>query len=121
MSDDIHKNFKNDIEKESKKYLKSKKQYQQDKAIWEPVTNLIKSVNPISSYIDNGKNIIYLFRNVYNNFTNQKEENIYKEFLNQQSSIAQELIKNTHIENATSLIEVFKLLKEYQYKKYESF
>jgi hypothetical protein len=97
LSDDIHKNFKNDIEKESKKYLKNKKQYQQDKSIWEPVTNLIKSINPISPYVNNSKNIIYLFRNIYKNLTNQKEENEYKELLNQQSDIVSLPLNHTNL------------------------
>ena len=121
ISDSIHKNFKTDIENEVDKYLNRQQRDRDDKAIWEPIYNIIKSLNPMSSYTDNGENILYLTRNVYNKITTNKEQNNYLNFINHQDKVAKDLIKNMQIDNATSLVGVSSLLKKYIYEKYEIF
>jgi len=121
ISENLHTNFNQDIEKEAEKYLKTKKQYQEDKTIWEPIYNIIKSMNPFNPTINQGKNLIYLTRNLYNKITTQAEEDNYKYFLNDQAKIAQDLLKDTQIDNITSLIETLKLIQDYSYNKYTSF
>jgi len=121
ISESLHLNFNSDIEKEAQRYLKNKKQYQQDKAIWEPIYNIIKSLNPIVSTINKSSNLIYLTRNIYNAITNQQEEDNYKYFIKEQSKIAENLLKDTQVDNGTSLIETLKLIQDYSYNKYASF
>lgn len=121
ISESLYKNFNIDIESEANKYLKNKKQYQKDKSIWEPVYNIVKSLNPMTSYIEEGQNLIHLTRNIYNNLTSDKEENVYKHFLNDQTEIAKLIIKNTQLDNSTSLIETLKLIQNYTYEKYSNF
>lgn len=121
ISENLYKDFNIDIEKEASKYLKSKKQYQEDKSIWEPTYNIVKSLNPISSYIENGENLIYLTRNVYNKLTSKKEENIYKYFLDNQTEIAKKLIEDTPVDNGSSMIDTLKLIQNYSYEKYSNF
>ena len=121
ISENLHINFNKNIEQEANKYLKSKRHYQEDKAIWEPIYNIIKSLNPLTSTIDTTKNLIYLTRNVYNQITTKKEENNYKQFLTEQAKVAKNLIKNTQVDNGTSLIETLKLIQDYSYNKYSNF
>jgi hypothetical protein len=121
ISENLYKNFNIDIESEANKYLKNKKQYQKDKSIWEPVYNIVKSLNPMTSYIEEGQNLIHLTRNIYNNLTSDKEENVYKHFLNDQTEIAKLIIKNRQLDNSTSLIETLKLIQNYTYEKYSNF
>lgn len=121
ISDNIHKNFKSDIEKEALKYLKSKNEYQQERVIFEPIYNIIKSINPIDSLVDRSKNLIYLTRNIYNKIVNNEQKDEYLNHINYQNKLAQDMIKSTQIENGTSLVEVFKLLRDYNYEKYERF
>ena len=121
ISENLYTDFNEDIEIEAQKYLKKKKLYQEDKAIWEPVYNIIKSFNPISSMIDQSKNVLYLTRNVYNKITTKKEEDIYKYFLKEQAKITQNLAQNMQIDNGTSLIETVKLIQNYSYNKYSKF
>jgi len=121
ISENLHINFNKDIEQEANNYLKSKRHYEEDKAIWEPVYNIIKSLNPLTSTINTTKNLIYLTRNVYNQITTKKEENNYKYFLTEQAKVAKNLIKNTQVDNGTSLIETLKLIQDYSYNKYSNF
>lgn len=121
ISENLYKNFNIEIESEANKYLKNKKQYQKDKSIWEPVYNIVKSLNPISPYIEDGENLIHLTRNVYNNFVSKKEEDIYKYFINEQIEVAKSIINDTQFDNSKSLIETLKLLQNYTYEKYCNF
>lgn len=121
ISETLHSNFNQDIEKEASRYLKSKKEYEKDKAVWEPIYNIIKSLNPVTPYINKGKNLIHLTRNVYNRLTTQDEEDVYKYFLNDQTEVAKKLIEETQVDNGTSLIETLKLIQDYTYQKYSSF
>ena len=121
ISESLHLNFNSDIEKEAQRYLKNKKQYEQDKAIWEPIYNIIKSLNPVVSTINKSSNLIYLTRNIYNAITNQQEEDNYKYLIKEQSKIAENLLKDTQVDNGTSLIETLKLIQDYSYNKYSSF
>ena len=121
ISEILHKDFKSHIEKEAIHYLKSKKEYRQEASIFEPIYNLVKSINPISSSIDTGKNLIYLTRNVYNTITNTKEKDIYLEHVDYQNEMAHKLLKNTQIDNQSSLIEILNLLRNYTREKYENY
>jgi len=121
ISENIHKNFKSDIEKEANKYFKMKNRNREDRAIWEPIYNIVMSLIPINSYIDNTKNILYMTRNVYNKITTSKELNSRVTYLEHQSKISRDLIQHTQIDNASSLIGISSLLMNYTYEKYERF
>ena len=121
ISEVIHKNFKADIENEADKYLHRQQRDRDEKAIWEPIYNIIKSLNPMSSYTDNGKNLLYLTRNVYNKITTNQEQNNYLNFINNQDKVIKDLLKNTQIDNATSLVDISSLLRRYIYEKYENY
>lgn len=121
LSNEIHLNFNKDIEKEAETYLNRQKTYSNEKKIWEPVYNIIKSLNPISSAVDQGKNLIYFTRNLYNVITDDKDKNIYQDFLEKQTSIAKNLLRSSDIENSTVLVETVKLLRQYLFEKYENF
>ncbi len=121
LSDEIHLNFNKDIEKEAETYLKRQKRYDNEKKIWEPVYNIIKSFNPVSSTLDQGKNLIYFTRNLYNVMTDEKDKNIRQDFLEKQTSIAKNLLQSAELENSTALVETVKLLRQYLFEKYENF
>ncbi len=124
ISNEIHKNFKQDIEQEAEKYLKTTNQYIKDKSIWEPIYNINKSIlidMTAGVAYDIGKNLIYLARNIYNVISNKQENLTYQNQLKYQDEIAKKLLENTQIDNGTSLIEVLKLLNQYKYEKYENF
>jgi hypothetical protein len=118
-------NFKSDIEKEASIYLKRQQRDRNDKtiqAIFEPAFNILKSMYvPSNLILDNKEHLTHLFRNVYNKFTTREEQNSYLDFINHQDKVVKDLIKSTQIDNASSLVGVSSMLKNYIYEKYERF
>ena len=120
-SEQIYNNFKKNIEIEAKTYLIRKKNYKEEKMIYEPLYNLVRSFNPVSSYMDRTKNLIYFTRNIFNIIKNKKQEDYHINLVNNQSSLAENIAKKCDIDNRTVLVEVFKMLRQYTFEKYEGF